>query len=301
MSDTSHESNARRGASAGHVDERSRGDEGRQTTMEELTFEQRAIGDVVNPLEQIDSIFRRTSSRLWLGVAGVSLLVLALAVWGFVAQRIVTVETPIAIAPKSGLLPVATLESGVIGAVFVAEGDSVTTGQRLATLINPAVGEIEVVSPMDGVVADSDAVVGQVTGVGSPVFLLAPAGERAMALGLVGSAQVSGLLVGQNVTIAFPTVNQQSGGRLMGIVENVSETPVSSTRIAAVLGSGSLAAEVAQQGPLYEVQIELVPASTPSGYAWTVGEGPPKAPPITSIGLASIETSRQSVASEIFR
>ena len=59
-------------------------------------------------------------------------------------------------------------------------------------------------------------------------------------------------------------------------------------------------AEVSRQGPVYEVQITLVPASTPSGYEWTVGEGPPSAPPITSIGVASIETSRQSIASQIF-
>jgi len=51
---------------------------------------------------------------------------------------------------------------------------------------------------------------------------------------------------------------------------------------------------------VYEVEIELVASNTPSGYEWTVGEGPPSVPPITSIGVASIETSRQSIASEMF-
>jgi len=271
-----------------------------QPATEEQTFEQRAIGDVVNPLEQIDSVFKRTGSRLWLGITGIFLLVAALVIWGFVAERVVTTDVAVMMLPKSGLYPVASLETGVIGEVYVELGDSVTAGQKLATISNPAVGEMVVIAPIDGVVVEVDAVSGQVTAPGFSVFLLAPQGEPTLAIGLVSAAQLNGLQQGQRVTIAFPTLNQQSAGRLIGTVQRIGETPVTSTRIAAVLGSGTLAAEVLPQGPVYEIQVALVPAGTPSGYAWTVGEGPPAAPPVTSVGVASIETSRQSIASEIF-
>lgn len=284
----------------GQVDEQALEPKPEQSGAEELTFEQRAIGEVVNPLEHIDSVFKRTGSRLWLGVAGVFLLVAALVTWGFVAQRVVTTDTAVVMLPSSGLYPVASLETGVIGEVFVKVGDSVTAGQKLAIISNPAVGEIEVISPIDGVIVEVDAVRGQVTAPGFSVFLLAPQGEPTLAIGLVSAAQLNGLQEEQRVTIAFPTVNQQTSGRLVGSLNRVGDTPVTSTRIAAVLGSGTLAAEVARQGPVYEVEIELVQSSTPSGYEWTVGEGPPSLPPITSIGVASIETSRQSIASEIF-
>lgn len=284
----------------GQIDEQAGGPEGDHPAVEELTFEQRAIGDVVNPLEHIDSVFRRTGSRLWWGVAGVFLLVAALVTWGFIAERVVTTDTAIMMLPRTGLYPVGSLETGVIGEVDVEVGSSVSAGQKLATISNPAIGEIEIVAPIDGVVVEVDAVRGQVTSLGASVFLLAPRGEPTFAIGLVSPAQLNGLQKGQKVTIGFPTVNEQSSGRLIGTLDRIGDTPVTSTRIAAVLGSGTLAAAVAQQGPVYEVQIELIPSNTPSGYAWTVGEGPPSAPPITSIGVASIETSRQSIASEIF-
>lgn len=300
MTEPSNQSSTSRGIALSEFNDPASRPNPDEATVEELTFEQRAIGDVVNPLEQIDSVFRRTGSRLWLGVAGIFMLVAALVIWGFVAQRIVTTDTPVMLVPRSGLFPVGILETGVIVDVLVGEGDSVTAGQRLATLANPAVGEIQIVAPITGIVVAVDAVKGQVTGQGNSVFLLAPQGESTVAIGLVGPAQVNGLREGQKVTIAFPTVNQQSGGRLIGTLHHIGVTPVSSTRVAAVLGSGGLAAQVLQQGPVYEVQIELTPATTPSGYAWTVGAGPPIAPPITSIGIASIETSRQSIASQVF-
>ena len=74
MNDTSDQASGARG----QIDEQAGGPEGNHPAVEELTFEQRAIGDVVNPLEHIDSVFRRTGSRLRWGVAGVFLLVAAL-------------------------------------------------------------------------------------------------------------------------------------------------------------------------------------------------------------------------------
>ncbi len=294
MNDSSDDTAITRGPKAGQVLAEDPSD------AEELTFEQRAIGEVVNPLEQIDSVFRRTGSRLWLGVTGVFLLVAALVTWGFVAERVVTTDATIMLLPKSGLFPVASLETGVVGEVYVQEGDSVAAGQILGLISNPAIGEVEVNAPIAGVVVEVDAARGQVTAPGFPMFLLAPQGEPTLAIGLVSPAQLNGLATGQSVTIAFPTVNQQSAGRLVGTLVRVSDTPVTSTRIAAVLGNGNLAAQASAQGPVFEVNIELTRSTTPSGYAWTVGEGPPSAPPITSIGVAMIETSRQSIASEIF-
>ena len=65
------------------------------------SFHERAIGEVTNPLEQINVTFKRTGSRIWLGVAGLALLVVGIVIWGFVAQQVVITSTQIALLPKS--------------------------------------------------------------------------------------------------------------------------------------------------------------------------------------------------------
>lgn len=276
-------------------------DDASDTKVEvEPSFKDRAIGEVVNPLEQIDSVFKRTGSRIWLGVAGIFLLVVALVVWGFVAQRVVTTKAGVVILPKSGLYPVATLQTGVVGDVLVKEDQSVLAGQTLTTLTVPGVGELKITSPIDGTVVAVDAAKGQISGPGSTLFLLAPKGEFTLAIGLVGPSQINGLQVGQKATIAIPTVNPQRFGRLIGTVVFVGGTPATRSRIESVLGGAAQATAVLQQGPAYEVQIQLKTADSPSGYDWTVGDGPPTPLPLETNGVAFIEISSKSIASKVF-
>jgi multidrug efflux pump subunit AcrA (membrane-fusion protein) len=269
-------------------------------TEPEQSFKDRAIGEVVNPLEQIDSVFKRTGSRIWLGVGGIFLLVVALVVWSFVAQRVVTTNAQVIILPKSGLYPVATLQTGVIGDVLVKEEQSVIAGQTLTTVSIPGIGEFPITAPIDGTVVAVDAAKGQLTGPGTTLFLLAPKGEFVLAIGLVGPAQLSGLQVGQKATIAIPTVNPQRYGRMIGTLVYVGSTPATRSRISSVLGGDAQATAILQQGPAYEIQIQLKTDDTPSGYDWTVGEGPPTPLPLETTGVAFIQTSKKTIASKVF-
>lgn len=300
MNESTEERGPRRTGGLGQFDELFLQPSSDTGEVKELTFEERAIGNVVNPLEQIDSVFRRTGHRMWLGVTGILLLVAALVVWGFVADRVVTVKEPIVLLPESGLFPVATLQTGVVGDVFVTEDQVVKVGDLLTTLSIPAVGELEITSPIDGTVVAVDAAKGQIAGPGNTLFLLAPEGETTMAIGLVGPANLASLKVGQEVTIFIPTVNPQRYGRMKGTLTFVGSTPATRSRISAVLGGDAQAVSVLQRGPTYEIRIEPMVGNTASGYSWTVGSGPPTRLPLATNGLALVEIARESIAQKVF-
>jgi multidrug resistance efflux pump len=201
----------------------------------EQSFQERAIGNVVNPLEQIDSVFRRTGNRLWLGVAGIALLVAALVAWGFVAQRVVNEKVAVVILPESGLYPVATLQTGVVGDVLVSEDQVVSVGDVLTTLQIPNVGELDVTSPIDGTVVAVDTARGRIAGPGNTLFLLAPKGEPTQLIGFVGPSGLSQMQLRQKVTVVIPTVNPQRYGRMKGSVSYIGSTPTTRSRISSIL------------------------------------------------------------------
>ena len=270
------------------------------TEVVEESFEQRAIGDVVNPLEQINSVFKRTSSRIWLGVGGLALLVVGFVIWGFVAQQIVTTQTQVILLPKSGLYPVSVLQTSVVQQISVPEGTEVTVGQTLGTVSVPGAGTTTITAPIAGTVVTVQAATGQILTAGSTFLNLAPKGEETVAIGLISPSAVGSVANNQPVTIAIPTVNPTRYGRLVGTVEYVGSVPIAQGRIIALFGNTATASAILQAGPAYEVRIDLKPASTPSGYTWTVGNGPSQHLPLDSTGVAFIETSHKSLASRAF-
>lgn len=300
MTDSTDSRGSRGSGGLGQFDEIFLEAESPKVEAEEVTFAERAIGNVVNPLEQIDSVFRRTGHRMWLGVMGILLLVVALVVWAVVADRVVTVSEQIVLLPESGLFPVATLQTGLVGDVLVVEDQAVSIGDLLTTLSIPAVGELAIRSPINGTVVAVDVSEGQIAGPGNTLFLLAPEGEPTMAIGFAGPANLASLAVGQEVTILIPTVNPQRYGRMEGTLTFVGGTPATRSRISAVLGGDAQAVSVLQRGPTYEIRIEPKLGDTASGYVWTVGSGPPARPPLATNGIALVEISRESLAQKVF-
>ena len=264
------------------------------------SFEDRAIGEVANPLEQVNSVFKRTGGRMWLGVGGLTLLVSALVVWSFVAQTVETTRAGVSFLPLSGLSSARVMQAGIIDQVLVEEGQFVERGQALVTILT-GVGEQSVVAPVEGLVADIDAVKGQVASAGDELVVLAPLdfSDQAAAIGFVGPEQLGQLEIGQSVTIQFPTANPQTYGRMKGTLAFVAATPVLRSRLRQILPDTQANATY-QQGPFYEIAIELDRADTPSGFAWTIGNGPPDQIYLASNGVAFIAVSRQSIASKAF-
>jgi hypothetical protein len=266
----------------------------------ELTFEERAIGEVVNPLEQINSVFKRTASRVWLGVGGLALLVAAFIVWGCVAQQVVTTKAQVELLPTSGLYPVAALAAGVVQEISVSQGATVHQGDKVGVIGVPGAQPVTLTAPVDGTIVSVDAANGQVIAAGATFMQMARTGDPSVAVGLLSPAEVGTAVRGQKVTIALPSINPTRYGRLTGTIDYIGDAPISQGRVIALFGNTPVASSILQGGPAYEVRITLGTDSTPSGYHWTVGKGPDQRLPMLTSGLAFIEVSRRSLASRAF-
>lgn len=263
------------------------------------TFEERALTQAGNPLEQLDLVMKRTTGQVWYGVIGLAALVLAVVIWGVVAQRTVTVSAPVVFTPESGLFPVGELASGLVVQMDLSEGDRVRAGDIMAVVDDAERGNIDVTAPLDGVIVAIDTAAGRVNLQGNPMFLLAPLNQEPVGLAVVNATDLTSLEVGQEATVVIGSINPQTFGSLRAEVRDISAVPLSRARLGDILGDPAQAAIALQAGPLYEVVLEFVAdPSTPTGLAWTVGEGPPSRPPLGALGSAQIVVDRTSLAAQ---
>jgi HlyD family secretion protein len=91
------------------------------------------------------------------------------------------------------------------------------------------------------------------------------------------------------VRIALSTVRQEEWGTLLGRVALISDFPSSPQGMAAVLQNPQLVRSFAGGMPPFEARIALFAATTPTGYAWSSGEGP-------ALELTSGTTLRAGIA-----
>ncbi|WP_295541874.1 NHLP bacteriocin system secretion protein [uncultured Thiohalocapsa sp.] len=81
--------------------------------------------------------------------------------------------------------------------------------------------------------------------------------------------------VGMEAQVSPSTVKPELDGYLVGVVKRVSPLPENRASLMRRLGNEVLVNQLLQGGAPIEVQIDLQPDSkTPSGYAWTSGDGP---------------------------
>lgn len=80
---------------------------------------------------------------------------------------------------------------------------------------------------------------------------------------------------GMEAQVSPSTVKPELDGYLVGVVKRVSPLPENRASLMRRLGNEVLVNQLLQGGAPIEVQIDLQPDSkTPSGYAWTSGDGP---------------------------
>jgi hypothetical protein len=266
----------------------------------ETSFDDRALGGAPNPLENIDHLFHHTARRIWLGILGVAILLIAGVLWTTVASQATNVQAQSVIVPRAGLFTAGAIRIGVVTSVLVADNQVVARGQPLAEVQYTGKTHIGAVSPIAGRVITVDVRVGDGVQFGVPMFLIAPVNAAPMAVSLYPAARISQVAVGQKAEVAVNGVAPSRYGLALGRVVAISDIPVSDTRLQELTGNASLLALVSQLGPLREVDIALQRARTPSGLAWTEGKGPPAPLPIGVRAAATITTGRETLIHKAF-
>jgi multidrug efflux pump subunit AcrA (membrane-fusion protein) len=267
------------------------------------SFRERALGGSGNPLEQLDRLFRLTSRRTWAAVGALGILVGAVAAWGFIAEREVTVTAPGLLVPRNGFIEVARLESGVVGEVLVQEGDRVQKGEVLATYVAPGNIPSEIVAPVDGKVEEVEITAGSTLVPGLPSFTMVPIGANTLAVAFASPAAYAQIDVGMEVTLQAASAPAAQYGSILGEIVRISNIPTTLARIDRLTGGNQeLAQAFLAGGPVYAVEVRLErDPDTVTGYRWTTDDGADYPVPAGTIVQMTAVVGTSTIASELFK
>jgi hypothetical protein len=267
---------------------------------EEASFADRALGAAPSPLDRIDQLFQQTPRRIWWGVVALAVLIALGVVWTTVVQRVVTLQSQAVMLPPDGLFPIADPQTGQIEDVGTRVGATGGAGKTLAVVLGPDKAKQPIPSPIDAKVVVQNVRNNEVVAAGTSLFVLAPAKQKVVAIGLFPAGAVSALKPGESATVAINGVSSDSYGQVRATVHSVGAIPLQSARVAQLTGDPALAGALAQQGPLYEVMFNLKHADTPSGLQWTHGDGPADQIPIGALAAVTVVVDRQALISGVF-
>jgi multidrug efflux pump subunit AcrA (membrane-fusion protein) len=230
-----------------------------------------------------------TDRPSWLILLGLALLVLAGVAWAVFGKTPDVVTGRGMVVPSQGFVEVGTELQGTVRNVNVTPGVEVKRGSAVAGIRTGDGKDVTVSSPVEGTVATVLVRAGGVTDRGTALVTVEPASSEAVVVGFVPAGPGKRVQPGMDAQVAPESVPRSQYGTLKGKVTAVSPVPVPPERVILVVGgNASLADYFFTEGPILEVTVRLLDdPSTPSGYAWTTGDGPPGK--VTLGTLASVE------------
>jgi len=228
-------------------------------------------------LERADAPMTVTPARGWLALAGIGLVIAGGTVWGFTGRVHDYLDGAGILHRRGGLFEVQTTAAGQITELLVNAGDSVTAGQPIARLAEPdpdpgaaRTRMSNVRSPYTGRV---DA--GAVVRVGQPLVALERPDQQLDCYVFVPFAGKR-IRPGMAVRVIPSGVSWEEYGYIAGKVSAVSDAPLSPVAMNVYLHNDTLVQQFSSRGAAYLVVVDLIEdPSTPSGFKWTGGAGPP--------------------------
>lgn len=129
-------------------------------------------------------------------------------------------------------------------------------------------------APESGRVTELTVAEGQLVTASTLVLNVETEGRKLQAVVYVPTEHGKQVQPGMRARLEISTVRKEDFGTLAGTVQSVSAFPATPQGMAAVLQNPALATSFSTSGAPYEARINLIPAHTPTGYAWTSGTGP---------------------------
>jgi HlyD family secretion protein len=141
----------------------------------------------------------------------------------------------------------------------------------------------EIVSSFDGRITELAAAVGQMLSVGERLGSMEiddPHGEL-VALSFFDVADGKKLVPGMEIQVSPSTVQRERFGSVVGVIDRVSEFPVSTDAVSNTIGNREVAARITANGSRIEVYARTIrDERSPNGFKWTSGMGPER--PVTA-------------------
>ncbi len=130
-------------------------------------------------------------------------------------------------------------------------------------------------APISGTVTEIAASLGDVVSAGTPIVRIASDGGAADALLFLSPREGKRVKPGVDENVEPSVVRKEEVGTVLAVVSSVSDLPLSSSAIDAMLHNDKLVEEFSRDGPPIAIRADLKedPAA-PSRFAWTGGTGP---------------------------
>jgi multidrug efflux pump subunit AcrA (membrane-fusion protein) len=249
--------------------------------------------------EELDQLSGLARPRTWLGVGALALAVAALLIWGFAGNIPRSVNASGVLAEPGSLAAVGSTVSGPVDNVLVSQGSQVQAGQTVA-LIGTGAAPTKVTAPFSGQVIDLQIITGQVVQFGAPLYTLrraVPSPSDTSVYLFVPSATGAGLAPGMAVNVTVATAPSAAFGVVHGKIVSVSQTPLTTAGVSALVANPDLARVLTAQGPPLLAQVRLTPdAKTVSGFSWSTPKGAPfPLQPGTQVTAQVVESKQRPI------
>jgi multidrug efflux pump subunit AcrA (membrane-fusion protein) len=235
-------------------------------------------------------------------LVGVAILLCAVVLWAVFGQAPDTIRGKGVIIPAGGYEEVGSTDTGVVEVVLVGPGDAVDAGDVVAVLVDNNGRRQELTSTVDGTVVEVRSRPGRITQVGQPLVMVEPDDASFVTKALLPAIEAEVIKPGMSALVSPNGVPSSQYGVARGVVSRVSPTATSQERLLLLLGDNeSLADFLLADGPVLEVSIDLLPADTPSGFDWTIGEGPNEALTTSALAEVTVVVEERSVSGWLFQ
>lgn len=190
-------------------------------------FRAKALAQVDIP-KQIDNLLPITSPKIWIAIAGVAGVLIAVIIYAAGTPQVTSVTATGRAVAESGVVTVGTIDEFTLTDMQVSEGESVREGEFLAEGTGAEGATVVLTAPAEGTIWQILASQGQVLASGSAVLTILPPGSDTHVFVPVPQAASSGVQVGQSAKV-FGADFAASG-----TVSAISQTPLPSDRTAAL-------------------------------------------------------------------
>jgi multidrug efflux pump subunit AcrA (membrane-fusion protein) len=256
-----------------------------------------------DPSREVADRLPITDRPSWLVLLGLILLVLAGITWAAFGRTPDAITGPGMVVPEDGFVEVGAELQGTVMDIDVSPGDAVAAGAVVAHIRTEYDETVTVTCPVTGTVATVLVRAGGVTNRGTALLTVEPKGSRVVVVAFVPAGPGKRIAVGMPARISLASAPRSQFGTLVGLVEAVSPVPVSPERVILIVGGNlSLADYFLTGGPILEVTVapERDP-TTPSGYRWTTGAGPPTAVSFGTLAEVAVIVSEAAPLQRILK
>ncbi|HEY1916260.1 MAG TPA: HlyD family efflux transporter periplasmic adaptor subunit [Streptosporangiaceae bacterium] len=267
-----------------------------------MNFRFKALAQLREP-DELDSPVVLASPKGWLVIASLTVVTVTAIGWALLGRLPQTVSATGLITRPQGAIQVESLYTGLVGKVHTAVGGYVKAGQDLVDIRDAGGATHEIVSPLAGQVTSLGVSAGEVVSTGSSVATVerATGGGQLVAMLFVPSDQAAQIVPGESVGLNVESAPSAAFGLLRGRVVSVSQFPLTTAEVNAVLGgaatAGTFAAGVAPRLVTVSLQKD---SRTASGYAWTTAAGPPGPLPDQVSAAGTVTLGSQAPISLLF-